>query len=872
MIFYLSLCKNTNTKTYSYTTNVAQMGAICTFKLSCNILVLLIFLLTLNLQYKTFYTTLNYVYIMKLLFLILLQIICPVVLLAQQHRQELLFNDGWKFSLGNASNMHKDFMHGTEYFTYLSKTKAHNQNRGPSWINFNDSTWQNVTLPHDWVVDLPYNENASHSHGYKMIGWKFPENSIGWYRKQFIVPNEWKGQHIYIKFEGIYRNSQVFCNGFYMGHEISGYATKIYDLTEYIEYGKKNVLTIRADASMEEGWYYEGAGIYRNVYLISTPLLHVEEAGISTICNIPEIGVANIEINANIKNDSSEDLNYTIVNHLIDESGNEVGKSITQKGKIKCRTSKLIATNIQIKKPKLWDIYNPYLYTLKTEVSDNQGNIDITETKIGIRTIDFDANKGFILNGKQVKLKGVNIHLDHAGVGTGIPDELWRYRISKLKELGVNAIRSSHNPASPSMLDICDREGILVINENRLMGINDEHINLLTRMIKRDQNHPCIILWSIGNEEWAIENKSNGYEIARTMCNYVKTIDPTRPTTAGIAGGQILLRCLDVKGYNYIRNNHIDRNHELNPDWKSIGTEETSGCGTRGVYFTNNSEGWMASINRTGDKDGVINVIERGLKFYSDREWLGGLFYWTGFDYRGEPNPMKYPATGSQYGILDYCGFPKDEAYYLRSWWTETPTLHILPHWNLKGHENENIEIWAYTNCDKVNLIVNGKELGMRNVPKNGHVSWNTIYKPGKVTAIGYKNDKKILEKNIETTGKAISAILKPHKTKIKADGQDIIVVDISLFDNKGRFVPDACEKLTASISGPIEILGFGNGNPSFKQKERPTTIEKTFKILSFNGNAQLILRSQKGKIGKCLLNISSSNIKSVSLELKSEI
>lgn len=258
---------------------------------------------------------------------------------------------------------------------------------------------------------------------------------------------------------------------------------------------------------------------------------------------------------------------------------------------------------------------------------EDNGNLDIVETPIGIRTIAFDEDRGFLLNGRPVKLKGVNLHLDHAGVGVGVPDELWRYRISKLKGLGVNAIRSSHNPASPSMLDICDREGILVIDENRLMGINDEHIRQLHHMIKRDRNHPSVILWSVGNEEWAIENKETGLKIARALTDYVHAFDRTRPSTAGIAGGTVLLAGLDVKGYNYIRQNRVDDHKRKDVGWKAVGTEETSGCGTRGVYYTNADEGWMASINRTGTKYGAVNVIENGWKFYDERDWLGGLFY-----------------------------------------------------------------------------------------------------------------------------------------------------------------------------------------------------------------------------------------------------
>lgn len=791
---------------------------------------------------------------MRRFLLLLISAMCVSSILSQ--RQEIRINGGWRFSLGHASDAQKDFTHGCEYFTYLAKARSHNQNKGPAAPSFVDSTWQKVTLPHDWVVDLPYAREASHSHGYKMVGWKYPENSVGWYRRHLDVSADWKGKQVYIIFDGIFRDAQVFCNGFYLGTEPSGYVSQVYDITEYLDYGKENVLTVRADASLEEGWYYEGGGIYRNVHIVVVPKLHVAEWGVSTECILNDNASADIKINTEIRNNSHKTGNYRIINRLLDAEGSEVARSETQVGKIGVRGSENVYSNIHIGNPKLWDCDTPCLYKLRTELTSANGEKDIVDTPIGIRSIAFDEENGFLLNGKPVKLKGVNLHLDHAGVGTGIPDELWKYRISKLKEIGVNAIRSSHNPASPSMLDICDREGILVIDENRLMGVNKGEVGQLRHMINRDRNHPCVILWSIGNEEWAIENNEIGLEIACTLTDYVHALDPSRPSTAGIAGGTVLLKGLDVKGYNYIHQNRVDSHKKADPSWKAVGTEETSGCGTRGVYFTNPDEGWMAPINRTGTKYGARNVIEEGWKFYDERDWLGGLFYWTGLDYRGEPNPMSYPATGSQFGILDYCGFPKDEAFYLQSWWTEKPTLHIFPHWNLSGHENEKIEVWAYSNCDKVRLSVNNKDLGTKDVPQNGHLSWTATYRPGKVEATGYKNGKKIMKEIIETTGIASVIDVTPHKDKLLADGEDIIVVDMTLLDKKGRFVPDACVNILAEVDGPAEILGFGNGNPGFKQTERPIYDKNRFEITSFNGHAQLILRSIKGVDGDVRLRL----------------
>ena len=307
---------------------------------------------------------------------------------------------------------------------------------------------------------------------------------------------------------------------------------------------------------------------------------------------------------------------------------------------------------------------------------------DIYTTSTGLRTIAFDADRGFLLNGKPLKLKGVNMHQDHAGVGAAIPEELQVWRIQRLKAFGCNAYRSSHNPATPALLDICDREGMLVIDENRLSGINDEHLRLLERMIKRDRNHPSVILWSCGNEEWGMENTIQGTRIAQAMKEYVRLLDPTRPSTLANAGGSEMIKGCDVVGYNYIRQNNVEERRREHPEWKIVGTEETSGCGTRGIYFDRPDEpGRMHSINYGLSQDGVENVIERGWRFYADHDWASGIFFWTGFDYRGEPNPLKYPAHDSEFGILDYCGFWKDEAWYLKSWWTDGRTA-TATRWN----------------------------------------------------------------------------------------------------------------------------------------------------------------------------------------------
>lgn len=736
---------------------------------------------------------------------------------ASAQRSVSSLNLDWAFHLGDAASMQGDFTHGTEYFTY--RAKAVGQNKGPASVEFDDKDWTRVNLPHDWVVDLPYHGKASHSHGYKQVGWQYPQNSIGWYRRHFTVDKEDEGKAVSIRFDGIFRNAQVFCNGFYLGTEPSGYASQEYNVSEYLNYGGDNIIAVRCDATTEEGWYYEGAGIYRDTWLIKKDARHK----IDNVFYTWKDGKLTVKVEATC--------DYR--NTLLDHQGN-----IVAQGK----------EALSISQPHLWSITDPYLYTLKTETS---GGEDAVCTKVGLRTLTFDAKEGVLLNGQPFKFKGVDLHLDHAGVGVAVSKALWIYRINKLREIGVNAIRWSHNPASDVALDVCDSLGILCIDENRLMGTNQEHFDLLRRMIVDHRNHPSVALWSIGNEEWWIEGNDKGEKIARTMIDYARTIDDSRLYTYGCSGGFGIVKQVDIHGYNYIIQNDVDNRHKAYPDWVVVGTEETSGCGTRNVYQTDSIKGWMKSINMAGEERSKWekNVIERGWKFYRDNIWAGGVFWWTGIDYRGEPNPMVWPATGSQFGILDYCCFPKDEAYYLKAAWTDQPVLHIFPHWNLKGQEGQQVEVWAYTNMDEVELVQDGKSLGRQKADKDSHLVWNTTYRPGRLVAYGYKNGKRVITERVETTGPAEKMTIDTSKSTLQPDGQDIVVVDITLKDKKGRYVPDACNPLQVSVSGPAEILGWGNGDPGFKTDERPQGNDRRHATLkAFMGNAQVIVRGVNGE------------------------
>ena len=767
---------------------------------------------------------------------------------AQNVRETVRLDEGWKFALGNAADPKKDFGCGTEYFNYLTKANSiHNE--GPYVAKFDDSAWQEIRVPHDWVTTLPYANGASHSHGYKTVGYKYPETSVGWYRKMINIPASDLGKHIALQFDGIFRNAQVWFNGFYMGTEPSGYATQVYDVTEYVNYGGDNLICVRADATLEEGWFYEGAGIYRDVWLLTTAAVGVAPFGTFVYADLKQpYDQATIHVETEVNNHSLTSQQCEVSHRLLDADGREVAKSAPSTVTLKAKqtlNSELLTMNLNA--PHLWSPSDPYLYKVETTVKVDGRVTDVYETTTGIRDIEFDADRGFLLNGQPLKLKGVNLHQDHAGVGAAIPDALQAWRIRQLKKMGCNAYRASHNPMTPALLDVCDREGILVIDENRLTGINEEHLRLLERMIKRDRNHPSVVLWSNGNEEWGMENTVQGTRIAAAMREYTHLLDPTRHSTIANAGGGEMIKGLDVVGFNYIVQNDVDNRKKNNPTWKIVGTEETTGCGTRGWYFKDEKyPGRMVSLNRTMEQN-YENIIERGWKFYDERPWAAGLFYWTGFDYRGEPNPLSYPAHDSEFGILDYCGFPKDEAYYLKSWWTDEPVLHIFPHWNLQGHEGEEVEVWAYSNCDEVELTVNGKKLGRQPMPRNGHLKWKAVYQPGKVVAVGYKNGKRILTEKIETTKPAAKIVMKTDRQMITADGRDVSVVTIELHDQNGRLVPNACNTLKFTLEGNGRIIGAGNGDPQYMGEDHPKDKDcRAFSIPAFNGLAQVLIQSSR--------------------------
>jgi len=730
-------------------------------------------------------------------------------------REHLLMDSNWKFAYGHPFDAKKDYFHGTAYFSYITKT---GNGDGPAAKDFDDRPWRNLDLPHDWAVEQGFSGNASHSHGYKTVGRKFPESSVGWYRKTFTVSEADTSKRISIQFDGIHRDSKVWINGFYLGNESSGYYDITYDLTPFLNYGGDNVISVRVDVSLEEGWYYEGAGIYRHVWLNKTSPLHVGYNGCFVSSEL-ENGNAKLSIQTTIANEYSTDEIFELSYEVLNQNNEIVATYSAKAQKINNSSIKEALNVVEVKNPILWTLENPYLYKLRTKISVKGEIKDLYETNFGIRTIRFDANEGFFLNGQHLKIKGTCNHQDHAGVGTAMPDALQYFRIKQLKTMGSNAYRCSHNPPTPELLEACDKLGMLVMVENRLLSTAPDALDRLERMMKRDRNHPSVIIWSLGNEEWAVEGNITGKRISNELQAFAEKLDTTRVFTVASSGGwgHGVDLGMEMVGFNYIKHGNIDAHHKNFPNQLSIGSEESNTQGTRGIYFDDLEKGHMAYVDRN---EGGTR-IEFGWDFYDSRPFLSGLFIWTGFDYRGEPNPLNFPAVSSQFGILDACGFPKEPFYYLKSWWNDKPFIKITPHWNWKGKEGDSILVRVNSNCEQIELFLNNRSLGKKNMLKNAHLSWNVAYKPGKLVAKAYTNGKLVLEDKVETANEPSAIELIADRTEINADGEDLSIITVRITDDKGREMPIATNEITFELLGAGKIIGVGNGDPASHEVDK---------------------------------------------------
>lgn len=795
---------------------------------------------------------------------VLLVLLLMLVNLSSHAQKKVSFDEGWKFHFGHASDPSKDFKYGVA--NIFSKTGgAFETAIDPG---FKDSGWINLNLPHDWAVSLPFENNPNfdvESHGFKKVGGLYPETSIGWYRKHFKIAKSDSGNRFQLQFDGIFRNATIWVNGIYTGNNLSGYLGVNYDITDFINYEKENVITVRVDATQYEGWFYEGAGIYRHVWLKQLNNLHIANDGIFVSATVKG-KEATISVETTIENKSFTGTNGILLTYLTDRNGNKLATASPQNIILSSRSSLHIKQSISLKNPHLWDLDSPYLYRVVSEIKIADKIIDQQVNKFGVRTLRFDANEGFFLNGKHVKILGTNNHQDHAGIGSALPDAMQYYRIDLLKKMGSNAYRTSHNAPTPELLDACDSLGMLVLDEQRLLNSSNEYLDQFERLIKRDRNHPSIFIWSIGNEEGWIQKTSIGKRIAQTFLAKQLELDPTRTSTYAADLPNFFKgvnEVIPVRGFNYRHMNVADY-HRDHPYQPVMGTEMGSTVTTRGIYEKDSIRAYLPDQDITAPW--WASRAEDWWKLAAvNNYWIGG-FVWTGFDYRGEPTPYRWPNVNSHFGILDVCGFPKNIYYYYQSWWTDKDVLHISPHWNWKGKEGKPIDVWVNTNADNVELFLNGKSLGKKEMPRNSHLQWSVNYEPGKLEAIAYKKGKR-LTSSVETTNEASKLLIEPSKSILQADGKDISVINISILDNAGLEVPDANKLIEFAITGDAKIIGVGNGDPS--SHEADVCLDGKWKRSSFNGKCQVIIQSGKSKSNLHFEAI-SNGINKASIELSS--
>jgi beta-galactosidase len=721
-------------------------------------------------------------------------------------REHLSLDANWKFHLGD------------DWPGALRLDKA-GSSGGPAAEKFNDNSWRSINLPHDWAVELPFDKNADTSHGFKPVGPGFPNNSIGWYRRTFELPKEDSGKRIWLTFDGVFRDATVWVNGWLVTRHEGGYYPFREDITDIAQFGGKNSLTVKVDASKFEGWFYEGAGIYRHVWLDKTAPVAIAPDGVFVYSqfenNVPSEKVE-VNIETSLLNSQSDPAKATLSQEIISPEGSSIA-TINQEIEIQPRSKNEARPRIVFSNPVLWSPENPKLYKLITTVELDGKVVDRKETEFGIRTFAFDMDKGFLLNGQPYELKGTCNHQDMAGVGAALPDALQSFRIAKLKEFGDNALRTSHNPPTPELLDACDHLGMIVMDESRLLGSDKENMQKWEDQIRRDRNHASVGIWSVANEEFSVQSTPGGGNVARTMQDFVKRLDPTRPVTYAAPVGDTFAGIngvIEVRGWNYHVGQDMDKYHAEHPAQPNVGTEQGSTVSTRGIYENDKVRGYVSAYDVNAPS--WAHTAETWWSYFADRPWLSGGFVWTGFDYRGEPTPYAWPCVNSHFGILDVCGFPKDNFYYYQSWWTTNTVLHLLPHWNWPGKEGQEIRVDALSNCKQVELFLNGQSLGKQTMKPNSKLSWQVKYAPGTLSAKGFDDaGNVIVESKIETTGEPASVQLTPDRAKINADGEDVSVITVSVTDAQGRIVPVAGNKINFAVEGAGKIIGVGNGDPS---------------------------------------------------------
>jgi beta-galactosidase len=813
----------------------------------------------------------------KILFICLFTVFVNSIAYTQS-RTKLDFDNNWKFVLDSVNN-------------YSSEA-------------INDNKWRTLNLPHDWSIEGKFSKDNPATPG----GGALP-GGIGWYRKTFTIPASQKGQSFFIRFDGVYRNSEVWINGKSLGMRPNGYITFQYELTPYLKYGnEKNVIAVKVNNSKQpNSRWYSGSGIFRNVWLISVNKLHVDQWGTFIYTSNVSDDAAIVNINTQLKNQYPANKSIVLNTIIYDASGKKITASsadanISNTEADDDKSSAEIKQSFNIKNPNLWSITNPYLYKAVSEVMLNGKLVDTYETNFGIRYFNFDKDEGFSLNGKPLKILGVCDHHDLGALGSAINTRAIQRQLELLKGMGVNGIRTSHNPPAPELLDLCDKMGFIVMDEAFDMWAKpknpyDYHLDWkewhkrdLEDQVLRDRNHPSVFIWSVGNEipeQGGNPEKgdTSGRTIGRELVDIVKSLDTTREIVTAnndvdSHNNIVLSGAFDLVGVNY-HHDLWDKFHEIWPGKKMIVTESTSALETRGYYdlvpfdsvrrwperwdkpFTNPNGGYTVSAY-----DNVSapwgSTHEESVKALLKNKLASGMYIWTGFDYIGEPTPYTWPARSSYFGIIDLAGFPKDVYYMYKSVFTDQPVLHIYPHWNWKKGDTVDV-IAYYNNADEVELYLNNKSLGIRK--KTGddlHLKWTVPFEPGTLKAISRKNGKTVLTAEVKTAGAPAKIVLKADRNMINADGKDLSFITATIEDKDGTKAPRADNEIHFKISGTGFIAGVASGDPtnheSFKGSEHR----------ALNGLALAILQSD-GKKGSITLTASADGLQPATIVVESK-
>ena len=762
----------------------------------------------------------------------------------------LSFDEGWRFFRGDIA---LPFPHsGDETYQYTKAGAA----AGASGIKYDDSAWRIVDLPHDFVVEGSFDERENVGQGYHPKG-------VGWYRKSFALPESDRGKYVELQLDGMATNATVWFNGNIVRHNWSGYDSAYIDLTPFAHFGgEPNVIAVRVDSSVLQGWWYEGGGLYRHAWLVKRGPVHLITDGVYAHPRKAPDGGWVIPVEATLNDIGKEAVQVEVRSVVVDPAGRAVAQG---RGSVTVDPLKeaVASFEIPVSTPRLWSVEEPNLYEVRTSVLVDGNEVDRLTTTAGFRTIRFDRDQGFFLNEQHLKLQGVCIHQDHAGVGVALPDSIIEYRLRKLKELGCNAIRCSHNAPTRELLDIADRLGILIMDENRLFNPSPDYLAMLKWMVRRDRNHPSVILWSVFNEE-PLQGTPEGYEMVRRMAAAVKEFDTTRPVTAAMNGvyiGQLSVAdAVDVVGLNY----HIEDYDRLRAatDKPITSSEDTSAVMTRGEYASDR-EGRhvLASYDEEFQPWGATH--RRAWKAIATRPFLAGSFVWTGFDYRGEPQPFEWPTASSSFGIMDLCGFPK-AAYFIHQaqWVHDRPILHLVPHWNWPGKEGTPIRVMAMSNADTVELRLNGRSLGEQKVDPFEMNEWHVPYQPGRLEAVARKGVKILAHEAVETTGAPVVLRLTPDRPLIDGDGRDAVPITIEALDSQGRHVPTANLPVEFQIVGG-RIIGVGNGDANSHEPDKGRARSL------YNGFAQVIVQSERGSAGTLLLKALSPGLKGAAASLR---